>query len=277
MQTNLQLPVVDRSARGSMKAAAKCATACESQDYQMHRPVERTLRRRHYPVLSPLPDECLHRHKASIPSRWLLARLAAAAAAAAAAVCARSGGLKQVAPERVPRRWLRLLLLVPAWSVDSPARRSIGELAVAAVLAAAAFPEGHHLGAWRAAAGAAATLLSRSSGRWKGERGPRWRPAWPAGPAGRPVALCTADGEREDGPGRRALAGARCAVARPRLRAAAGTLLSAGGGMRAACSRPVCRRWWWRCAASPPAACSSCVAAAGAGPRRSAVLLWAPP
>ena len=41
-----------------MKTAAKCVSACESQDCQMHRPVERTLRRRHYPVLSPLPDEC---------------------------------------------------------------------------------------------------------------------------------------------------------------------------------------------------------------------------
>ena len=54
-----QLLTVDRSARGSMKTAAKCVSACESQDYQMHRPVERTLRRRYYPVMSPLPDECL--------------------------------------------------------------------------------------------------------------------------------------------------------------------------------------------------------------------------
>ena len=54
-----QLLTVDRSARGSMKTAAKCVSACESQDYQMHRPVERTLRRRYYQVLSPLPDECL--------------------------------------------------------------------------------------------------------------------------------------------------------------------------------------------------------------------------
>ena len=54
----IQLLMVDRSARGSMKTAAKCVLACESQDYQMHRPVERTLRRRHYPVSLPLPDEC---------------------------------------------------------------------------------------------------------------------------------------------------------------------------------------------------------------------------
>ena len=62
-----QLLTVDRSARGSMKTAAKCVSACESQDYQMHRPVERTLRRRHYQVLSPLPDECPHQ-PASIPA-----------------------------------------------------------------------------------------------------------------------------------------------------------------------------------------------------------------
>lgn len=43
-----------------MKTAAKCVSACESQDYQMHRPVERTLRRRYYQVLTPLPDECLY-------------------------------------------------------------------------------------------------------------------------------------------------------------------------------------------------------------------------
>ena len=59
---------VDRSARGSMKTAAKCAAACESQDYQMHRPVERTLRPRHCQVSWPLPDECLYTHPASIPS-----------------------------------------------------------------------------------------------------------------------------------------------------------------------------------------------------------------
>ena len=64
---NRQLLTVDRSARGSMKTAAKCVSACESQDYQMHRPVERTLRRRHYQVLSPLPDECPHQ-PASIPA-----------------------------------------------------------------------------------------------------------------------------------------------------------------------------------------------------------------
>ena len=62
-----QLLTVDRWARGSMKTAAKCVSACESQDYQMHRPVERTLRRRHCPVSSPLPDECLHTQQASIP------------------------------------------------------------------------------------------------------------------------------------------------------------------------------------------------------------------
>ena len=61
-----QLLTVDRSARGSMKTAAKCVSACESQDYQMHRPVERTLRRRYYQVSSPLPDECLYTKTASI-------------------------------------------------------------------------------------------------------------------------------------------------------------------------------------------------------------------
>ena len=71
-QLNLrtQLLTVDHSARGSMKTAANCASACESQDYQMHRPVERTLRRRHHPVLSPLPDEGLlpYEHPSRGPS-----------------------------------------------------------------------------------------------------------------------------------------------------------------------------------------------------------------
>ena len=62
LESSIQLLTVDRSARGSMKTAAKCVSACESQDYQMHRPVERTLRRRYYPVMSPLPDECLLTH-----------------------------------------------------------------------------------------------------------------------------------------------------------------------------------------------------------------------
>ena len=42
-----------------MKTAASRVLACESQDYKMHRPVERTLRRRPLPGSSPPPDECL--------------------------------------------------------------------------------------------------------------------------------------------------------------------------------------------------------------------------
>ena len=36
LQLIIQLLTVDHSARGSMKTAAKCVSACESQDYQMH-------------------------------------------------------------------------------------------------------------------------------------------------------------------------------------------------------------------------------------------------
>ena len=40
-----QLLAGDHLARGSMKTAAKCVSLCESQGYQIHRQVERTLRR----------------------------------------------------------------------------------------------------------------------------------------------------------------------------------------------------------------------------------------
>ena len=52
-----QLLTVDHSARGSMKTAASCVSVCESQEYQIHRQVERTLRRRHSHVLPPLLHE----------------------------------------------------------------------------------------------------------------------------------------------------------------------------------------------------------------------------
>lgn len=48
---------MDHSARGSMKTAASCALLCESQEYQIHRQVERTLRRRHSHVLPSLLHE----------------------------------------------------------------------------------------------------------------------------------------------------------------------------------------------------------------------------
>lgn len=52
-----QLLTVDHSARGSMKTAASCVSVCESQEYQIHRQVERTLRRRHSHVLPSLLHE----------------------------------------------------------------------------------------------------------------------------------------------------------------------------------------------------------------------------
>ena len=56
-KTNIQLLTVDHSARGSMKTAASCVSVCESQEYQIHRQVERTLRRRHSHVLPSLLHE----------------------------------------------------------------------------------------------------------------------------------------------------------------------------------------------------------------------------
>ena len=53
----IQLLTVDHSARGSMKTAASCVSVCESQEYQIHRQVERTLRRRHSHVLPSLLHE----------------------------------------------------------------------------------------------------------------------------------------------------------------------------------------------------------------------------
>ena len=58
---------MDHSARGSMKTAASCVSVCESQEYQIHRQVERTLRRRHSHVLPSLLHEGrisyhMHRH-----------------------------------------------------------------------------------------------------------------------------------------------------------------------------------------------------------------------
>ena len=63
---NIQLLTVDHSARGSMKTAASCVSVCESQEYQIHRQVERTLRRRHSHVLPPLLHEgriSIHIHR----------------------------------------------------------------------------------------------------------------------------------------------------------------------------------------------------------------------
>ena len=50
-----------------MKTAANCVSVCESQEYQIHRQVERTLRRRHSHVLPSLLHEGrisiqMHRH-----------------------------------------------------------------------------------------------------------------------------------------------------------------------------------------------------------------------
>ena len=56
-QKKSQLLTVDHSARGSMKTAASCVSVCESQEYQIHRQVERTLRRRHSNVLPSLLHE----------------------------------------------------------------------------------------------------------------------------------------------------------------------------------------------------------------------------
>ena len=63
---NVQLLTVDHSARGSMKTAASCVSVCESQEYQIHRQVERTLRRRHSHVLPSLLHEgriSIHMHR----------------------------------------------------------------------------------------------------------------------------------------------------------------------------------------------------------------------
>ena len=57
VKANIQLLTVDHSARGSMKTAASCVSVCESQEYQIHRQVERTLRRRHSHVLPSLLHE----------------------------------------------------------------------------------------------------------------------------------------------------------------------------------------------------------------------------
>lgn len=62
-KTKIQLLTVDHSARGSMKTAASCVSVCESQEYQIHRQVERTLRRRHSHVLPSL----LHEGRIYIP------------------------------------------------------------------------------------------------------------------------------------------------------------------------------------------------------------------
>lgn len=57
VKQKIQLLTVDHSARGSMKTAASCVSVCESQEYQIHRQVERTLRRRHSHVLPSLLHE----------------------------------------------------------------------------------------------------------------------------------------------------------------------------------------------------------------------------
>lgn len=57
VKQNIQLLTVDHSARGSMKTAASCVSVCESQEYQIHRQVERTLRRRHSHVLPSVLHE----------------------------------------------------------------------------------------------------------------------------------------------------------------------------------------------------------------------------
>ena len=49
-----------------MKTAASCVSVCESQEYQIHRQVERTLRRRHSHVLPSLLHEgriSIHMHR----------------------------------------------------------------------------------------------------------------------------------------------------------------------------------------------------------------------
>ena len=63
-----------------MKTAASCVSVCESQGYQIHRQVERTLRRRHSHVLPSL----LHEGRISNPMHRLCHRSAAAAAGVSA-------------------------------------------------------------------------------------------------------------------------------------------------------------------------------------------------
>lgn len=88
-----QLLTVDHSARGSMKTAASCVSVCESQEYQIHRQVERTLRRRHSNVLPSL----LHEGRISNPCIGFVVRSGASSAylrcsSASCAVVAAGGG-----------------------------------------------------------------------------------------------------------------------------------------------------------------------------------------
>ena len=67
--TKAQLLAGDHLARESMKTAASCELSCESQGYQMHRHVERTLRRRHRrAAVTPARGSGTHIHRDTRPA-----------------------------------------------------------------------------------------------------------------------------------------------------------------------------------------------------------------